>query len=96
MLIGALPQTGWLPPEVRRDQWGYVVTGEDLLHDEGAPSWPLERDPLPFETSLPGVFAIGDVRRKSVKRVASAVGEGSVVISSVHNHLAHLEGRLPT
>jgi thioredoxin reductase (NADPH) len=96
VLIGAEPQTGWLPPEIRRDQWGYVVTGDDLLHDQGAPEWPLERDPLPFETSMPGVFAIGDVRRKSVKRVASAVGEGSVVISSVHQHLAHLEGRLPT
>jgi thioredoxin reductase (NADPH) len=96
VLIGAEPQTGWLPPEVRRDQWGYVVTGDDLLYEEGEPRWSLERSPLPLETSLPGVFAVGDVRRRSVKRVASAVGEGSVVISHVHTHLAHLEGRQPT
>jgi thioredoxin reductase (NADPH) len=93
VLIGAAPRTGWLPNEVLRDQWGYLLTGPGLA-DQGHPgSWPLLRAPLPLETSLPGVFAVGDVRRASVKRVASAVGEGSVVISQVHAFLAELGGR---
>jgi hypothetical protein len=69
--------------QVRRDQWGYVPTGPDL-----AQHWPLARAPLLLETSLPGVFAIGDVRHGSVKRVASAVGEGSICIRLVHEYLA--------
>jgi thioredoxin reductase (NADPH) len=81
--IGAEPYTAWLPPEIRRDPWGYLLTGRDLP----AGSWPLERPPLMLETSLPGVFAAGDAREGSTKRVASAVGEGSVVIEQVHQLL---------
>jgi thioredoxin reductase (NADPH) len=81
--IGAEPYTAWLPPEIRRDAWGYLLTGRDLP----AGSWPLERPPLMLETSLPRVFAAGDAREGSTKRVASAVGEGSVVIEQVHHLL---------
>jgi thioredoxin reductase (NADPH) len=91
VLIGAAPRTDWLPPEVLRDRWGYVLTGPAVLEEGGRRAWTLDRDPDPHETSLPGVFAVGDVRRASVKRVASAVGEGSVVVSSVHAHLAAQE-----
>ena len=66
-----------------RDRWGFVLTGPDL-EAEGA-AWPLERPPFPLETSLPGVFAAGDVRHGSVKRVASAVGEGAIAIKQVHD-----------
>ena len=86
--IGAAPHTDWLPPEVLRDQWGYVLVGADILTEGGRRAWPHERNPGALESSLPGFFAVGDVRRGSVKRVASAVGEGSVVVSSVHAHLA--------
>ena len=82
--IGAEPYTAWLPPEIRRDAWGYLSTGHDLPPG----SWPLERAPLMLETSVPGVFAVGDAREGSTKRVASAVGEGSVVIEQVHHLLA--------
>ena len=85
VMIGAEPHTGWLPEEVQRDHHGFVLTGSDAA---SAGSWPLERAPLPYETSLPGFFAVGDVRHGSVKRVASAVGEGSVVVSQLHQHLA--------
>jgi thioredoxin reductase (NADPH) len=81
--IGAEPHTAWLPPEIRRDAWGYLLTGPDLPPG----SWPLERPPLMLETSLPGVFAAGDAREGSTKRIASAVGEGSVVIEQVHHLL---------
>ncbi|MGR0220377.1 FAD-dependent oxidoreductase [Agromyces sp. ZXT2-6] len=91
VLIGAAPRTGWLPPDVVRDRWGYVLTGPDVIAQGGGGVWPLEREPASHETSLPGVFAVGDARRGSVKRVASAVGEGSVVVSSVHAHLAEVE-----
>ncbi len=88
VLIGAEPRTQWLPDAVRRDQSGFVVTGTDLL-DGAQPSvqWPLRRPPMFLESSLPGVFAVGDVRHGSVKRVASAVGEGSIAIRLVHDHL---------
>ena len=85
VLIGAVPRTAWLPPSVARDRWGFVLTGPDL-EAEGA-EWPLERPPFPLETSLPGVFAAGDVRHGSVKRVASAVGEGAIAIKQVHELL---------
>ncbi|MDQ4072450.1 MAG: NAD(P)/FAD-dependent oxidoreductase, partial [Actinomycetota bacterium] len=85
-MIGARPRTEWLPPEVERDPWGYVATSADVV--AAATPWPLDRPPLSFETSVPGVFAVGDVRRRSIKRVASAVGEGSVVVQQVHQHLA--------
>jgi thioredoxin reductase (NADPH) len=77
VLIGAEPFTQWLPPEVARDDWGFVITGPS----DQAPSR------LPFESTLPGVFAVGDVRRDSTKRVASAVGEGAVCIRLVHEYL---------
>jgi thioredoxin reductase (NADPH) len=88
VLIGAEPRTQWLPAAVRRDRWGLVLTGADLLAD-GRPGadWPLRRLPMFLESSLPGVFAVGDVRHGSVKRVASAVGEGSIAIHLVHDHL---------
>ncbi|HYY81406.1 MAG TPA: FAD-dependent oxidoreductase [Actinomycetes bacterium] len=88
VLIGAEPHTGWLPQAIRRDRWGFVVTGADLLQDgRPPPGWPLERPPMPFESSMPGVFAVGDVRHGSVKRVAAAVGEGSVAIQLIHQYL---------
>ena len=88
VLIGAEPRTQWLPDTVRRDQSGFVVTGTDLLEDGRPPGdWPLRRLPMFLESSLPGVFAVGDVRYGSVKRVASAVGEGSIAIRLVHDYL---------
>jgi thioredoxin reductase (NADPH) len=88
VLIGAEPRTQWLPDGIRRDRWGFVVTGPDLVAGGYPPEgWPLERPPMLLESSLPGVFAVGDVRSGSVKRVASAVGEGSVAIRLVHDYL---------
>ncbi len=90
VLIGAKPRTEWLPPEIERDEKGFVATDRDLLprgDGRSYPGWPFERPPLPLETSLPGVFAAGDARQRSMKRVAPAVGEGSVAISSVREYL---------
>jgi thioredoxin reductase (NADPH) len=84
VLIGAEPRTGWLRDVLRLDDRGFILTGRDVPPH----AWPLRRPPLPFETSLPGVFAAGDVRYGSVKRVAGAVGEGSVAVGSVHQYLA--------
>ena len=94
VLIGAEPRTDWLDGVVERDERGYVLTGRDLLGRDGRPpaGWPLERPPLPLETSLPGVFAAGDVRYRSVKRVASAVGEGSIAVQLVYEYLAEPQG----
>jgi thioredoxin reductase (NADPH) len=91
VLIGAEPHTDWLPPAIRRDRWGFVVTDTDLLGADGRPpaEWPLERPALPSETSLPGVFAAGDVRHGSIKRVASAVGDGSAAIRAIHQYLSY-------
>jgi thioredoxin reductase (NADPH) len=84
-MIGSVPHTDYLGDGVRRDRWGFVLTGSDL-RDE---AWPdSNRGPLMFETSMPGVFAIGDVRHGSVKRVASAVGAGAIVVANVHEYLA--------
>lgn len=92
--IGARPHTEWLAPEVLRDKWGSVITGAEVLTEGGGRVWPGPGErPSQFESSVPGFFAVGDVRRGSVKRVASAVGEGSVAISAVHAHLgAHVGG----
>jgi thioredoxin reductase (NADPH) len=87
VLIGSEPHTGWLEGVVRLGDPPFVLTGRDI--PRGA--WRLERPPLPFETSLPGVFAAGDVRYSSVKRVAGAVGEGSVSVGSVHQYLSELD-----
>ncbi|MDP8950361.1 MAG: NAD(P)/FAD-dependent oxidoreductase, partial [Actinomycetota bacterium] len=87
VLIGAEPRTEWLPKEIVRDKRGFVVTGQDLLRNGRPPEgWPLGRAPLHMETSVPGVFAAGDIRYGSVKRVASAVGAGAIAIQSVHEH----------
>ena len=86
VLIGSQPRTQWLGEAVARDQLGFIRTGPDLPADTGG-CWPPGRQPLPLETSLPGVFAAGDVRRRSVKRVASAAGEGAATIPLVHRHL---------
>jgi thioredoxin reductase (NADPH) len=87
VLIGSQPHTEWLEHSVVRDEWGFVVTGADLAAD----NFERERPPMPTETSVPGVFAVGDVRRGSVKRVASGVGEGAVTIPSVHRYLDQLQ-----
>ena len=88
VLIGAEPHTKWLPNGITRDEQGFVVTGQDLMRDgKLPPGWSLERPPMTLETSLPGVFAAGDVRHRSVKRVASAVGEGSIAIQLIHEYL---------
>jgi thioredoxin reductase (NADPH) len=84
IMIGAEPRTEWLGDSLLRDPRGFVLTGADVPRDR----WPLPRAPLSFETSMPGVFAVGDVRYGSVKRVASSVGEGSVAVGSVHQYLA--------
>ena len=91
VLIGAEPRTGWLPEEVLRDDRGFILTGQDLRRYSLLPSaWYKEQSPMPLETSVPGVFAVGDVRHGSVKRVASAVGEGSMAVQMVYRHLAEV------
>ena len=90
ILIGARPYTDWLDGTVARDARGFLLTGPDLKGHEAMKDWPLDRDPFLLETSVPGIFAAGDVRHGSVKRVASGVGEGSVAISFIHQHLAEL------
>ncbi|MGZ4789880.1 MAG: NAD(P)/FAD-dependent oxidoreductase, partial [Terriglobales bacterium] len=88
LMMGAEPNTAWLNGCVALDPKGFIKTGPDLLPDDlTAAQWPLARPPHLLETSLPGVFAVGDVRGGSVKRVASAVGEGSIAISFVHQVL---------
>jgi thioredoxin reductase (NADPH) len=91
ILIGAQPRTGWLEGAVQRDERGFIPTGPALMPDGKRPKgWPLDRDPFLLETSVPGVFAAGDVRQGSVKRVASGVGEGSIAISFIHQYLSRL------
>lgn len=89
--IGAAPHTGWLPDAVLRDRWGSVITGNDVITEGGRRAWPHDRPPGALESSVPGFFAVGDVRRGAIRRVASAVGEGSVVVSAVHAFLAELQ-----
>jgi len=82
--IGAVPRTDWLPPEIERDAKGFVQTGPTLAK---SPHWTARRQPFLLETSRTGVFAAGDVRSGSVKRVASAVGEGAIAVHLVHQYL---------
>jgi thioredoxin reductase (NADPH) len=90
IFIGAYPRTAWLGDGIARDDRGFILSGPDLLREGVTPRWPLERAPLPLETSLPGVFVAGDVRQSSMKRVASAVGEGSMAVHLVHQYLESL------
>ena len=88
VLIGGEPRTHWLPDTIQLEG-GYILTGRDVVRDGAHPSrWPLDRAPLPLETSMPGVFAAGDARYRSIKRVASAVGDGATVVRLVHEYLA--------
>ncbi len=89
IFIGAEPRTSWLDGVVERDERGFILTGADLLREGKRPAgWTLDRDPGLLETNVPGVFAVGDVRHGSVKRVASGVGEGSIAIQFVHQYLS--------
>jgi thioredoxin reductase (NADPH) len=89
IFIGALPRTDWLGGLVERDERGFILTGPDLIRDGQRPkSWTLDRDPFLLETNVPGIFAVGDVRHGSVKRVASGVGEGSVAVQFIHQYLS--------
>jgi thioredoxin reductase (NADPH) len=89
IFIGALPQTDWLGEMVERDERGFILTGPDLIRAGDRPKgWTLDRDPFLLETNVPGIFAVGDVRHGSVKRVASGVGEGSVAVQFIHQYLS--------
>jgi thioredoxin reductase (NADPH) len=89
IMIGAAPNTSWLADVVERDELGFILSGSDLMRDGKRPKgWQLDRDPGLLETSVPGIFVVGDVRHGSVKRVASGVGEGSVAVSFVHQYLS--------
>jgi thioredoxin reductase (NADPH) len=93
IFIGATPRTDWLPDDVARDDRGFVLAGADLTcNGRGGGVWPLTREPYPLETSLPGVFVAGDVRRGSVKRMASAAGEGSAAIQFIYRYLRARSG----
>jgi thioredoxin reductase (NADPH) len=87
VLIGARPRTSWLPRDIKVDAHGFVVAGTDLSHEKLLGDWPLVRTPQHFETSVPGIFAVGDVRSHSLKRVASSVGEGAGAIKEIHHYL---------
>jgi thioredoxin reductase (NADPH) len=89
VFIGAEPLVDWLPPTILRDEKGFVLAGPDLRHDGKMPEgWQEQREPFLLETSVPGVFVAGDVRHGSIKRVASAVGEGSIAVQFAHQYLA--------
>ncbi len=91
LFVGALPRTDWLEGLVERDGAGFIVTGTALSRADGrVPGWPLAREPFLLETNVPGIFAAGDVRARSVKRIASGVGEGAMAVQFVHQHLAGL------
>jgi len=92
IFIGALPRTEWLGNVVTRDDRGFILSGPELIRDGKRPaSWTLDRDPGLLETSVPGIFVVGDVRHGSVKRVASGVGEGAVVVQFMHQYLAKVQ-----
>jgi thioredoxin reductase (NADPH) len=86
VFIGAVPCTDWVGDRVVRDEHGFVLGGQDLAFAQNV-RWPLARDPYLLESSLPGVFVAGDVRHRSIKRVASAVGEGSMAVQFIHQYL---------
>jgi thioredoxin reductase (NADPH) len=89
VFIGTRPRSDWLPADVLRDAKGFVITGRDLAADPRfAKVWKERREPMALETSVPGVFAAGDVRGGAMNRVASAVGEGSMVVRFVHEYLS--------
>jgi len=91
IFIGAEPNTDWLSGVVERDERGFILTGADLMRDGKRPAgWQLERNPYWVESSVPGVFAAGDVRYGSVKRVASGVGEGSIAVQFTHQYLSEV------
>jgi thioredoxin reductase (NADPH) len=87
VMIGTEPRNEWLAGTLERDRFGFIVTGRELRGTTAGAAFPLPREPLPFESSMPGVFAVGDVRASSVKRIATAVGEGSQVIRIIHEYL---------
>jgi thioredoxin reductase (NADPH) len=90
VFIGAEPHTEWLNGTLCRDSKGFLITGSNLSRDGKRPAhWPLDRDPFLLETSIPGVFAVGDVRDGAVRRVANSVGEGSIVLYFVRQYLAN-------
>jgi thioredoxin reductase (NADPH) len=89
IFIGAMPQTDWLAGMVERDQHGFILTGPDLIRDGKSPQgWHRDRPPFLLETNVPGIFAAGDVRCNSVKRVASGVGEGAIAVQFIHRYLS--------
>jgi thioredoxin reductase (NADPH) len=88
VFIGAEPRTEWLHGVIATDARGFVLTGSDLDSARDLKAWPLDRAPFLLESNVPGVFAAGDVRHQSVKRVASAVGEGSIAVHFIHRYLA--------
>jgi thioredoxin reductase (NADPH) len=91
IFIGAAPRTDWLEGVVERDKHGFILTGPELIVDGKPPrGWQLDRQPYLLESSVPGVFAVGDVRQGSIKRVATSVGEGAMAVAMVHQYLATL------
>jgi thioredoxin reductase (NADPH) len=93
ILIGGVPLTAGVAGWLRRDDHGFLVTGRDLLQEDDTTWWPLERDPYLLESSQPGVFVAGDVRHGSIKRVASAVGDGALAVQLIHQYLTSPEAK---
>jgi thioredoxin reductase (NADPH) len=94
-MAGAAPRTEWLEDSFVLDNKGFIVTGPDLASSPAGDQWLLQRPPLMLETSVPGIFAVGDTRAGSIKRVASAVGEGSMAVHLVHRYLAECAEKVP-